>query len=60
LLTQGVSKLWRGPWRWAIYDVTSKKLALELAAREARLIATPNVRAMLREFRSLKADRKKE
>jgi glycerophosphoryl diester phosphodiesterase len=57
LLTLGVSKLWRGPWRWAIYDVTSRKLALELAAREARLIATPNVRDMLREFRSLKSQK---
>jgi glycerophosphoryl diester phosphodiesterase len=61
LLTQGASKLWRGPWRWAIYDVTSRKLALELAAREVRLIATPNVREMLREFRSLKgAERRME
>lgn len=51
LLTQGASKLWRGPWRWAIYDVASRSLAMELAAREARLIATPNVREMLREFR---------
>ncbi|MGH8178131.1 MAG: glycerophosphodiester phosphodiesterase family protein [Steroidobacter sp.] len=54
LLTQGASKLWRGPWRWAIYDVNSRKLALELAARDARLIATPNVREMLREFRGVK------
>jgi glycerophosphoryl diester phosphodiesterase len=59
LLTAGASKLWRGPWRWAIYDVSSRKLALELAAREARLIATPNVRQMLREFRGLKAAEKK-
>jgi glycerophosphoryl diester phosphodiesterase len=57
LLTQGASKLWRGPWRWAIYDVTTRKLALELAARDVRLVATPNVREMLREFRGLKAAR---
>ena len=59
LLTEGVSKLWRGPWRWAIYEVSAKKLALDLAARDVRLIATPNVRQMLREFRGLKSPEKK-
>lgn len=54
LLTEGAAKLWRGPWRWAIYNVNALKLALDLAAREARLIATPNVRQMLRELRGLK------
>ena len=57
LLTEGVSKLWRGPWRWAIYDVSSRMLALDVAARDARLVATPNVRQMLREFRGLKEKR---
>jgi glycerophosphoryl diester phosphodiesterase len=55
LLSESTSKLWRGPWRWAIYEVTSRKLALELAARGAKLIETMAVRAMLREFRSLRA-----
>jgi glycerophosphoryl diester phosphodiesterase len=55
LLSEGTSKLWRGPWRWAIYEVTSRKLALDLAARGAKLIETMAVRAMLREFRSLRA-----
>lgn len=55
LLTEGTSKLWRGPWRWAIHDVSSRRLALQVAAREARLIATPNVRQMLREFRGLRS-----
>jgi glycerophosphoryl diester phosphodiesterase len=54
LLTEGQSKLWRGPWRWAIYEVTNRKLALELAARGARLIETMKVRDMLREFRGMK------
>ena len=54
LLTEGASKLWRGPWRWAIYDVTSRKLALQVAARGVRLIATPSIREMLREFRGMK------
>jgi glycerophosphoryl diester phosphodiesterase len=54
LLTEGASKLWRGPWRWAIYDVSSRKLALQVAARGVGLIATPSIREMLREFRGLK------
>jgi glycerophosphoryl diester phosphodiesterase len=52
LLTENSSKLWRGPWRWAIYEVTTRKLAMDLAARGAKLVETMAVRAMLREFRS--------
>ncbi len=52
LLSENTSKLWRGPWRWAIYEVTSRKLAMDLAARGAKLIETMAVRAMLREFRN--------
>jgi glycerophosphoryl diester phosphodiesterase len=55
LLSEGTSKLWLGPWRWAIYEVTNRKLAMDLAARGAKLIETMAVRAMLREFRSLRA-----
>jgi glycerophosphoryl diester phosphodiesterase len=55
LLTQAASQLWRGPWRWAIYDITARKPALELAARGARLIGTSDIRHMLREFRGLQA-----
>lgn len=55
LLTESTSRLWRGPWRWAIYEVTTRKLALELAARGAKLIETMAVRDLLREFRSLRA-----
>src|SRR5262245_49122214 len=54
LLTPGTSRLWRGPWRWALYDVDNRRLATDLAARGARLIGTTDVRAMLREFRGLK------
>jgi glycerophosphoryl diester phosphodiesterase len=57
LLTEGSSRLWRGPWRWAIYEVTTAKLALALALRGARLIETMAVRHLLREFRGLKAVR---
>jgi len=51
LLTGSTSRLWRGPWRWAIYEVDSRRQALGLAARGARLVQTMHVRHMLREFR---------
>lgn len=57
LLTENASKLWRGPWRWAIYDVGSRKLAVDLAARGARLVETVEIRKMLREFRGLQQQR---
>lgn len=57
LLTDTASRLWRGPWRWAIYEVTTPKLAVDLAGRGARLIETMAVRSMLRELRSLRAIR---
>jgi glycerophosphoryl diester phosphodiesterase len=56
LLTQGHSKLWRGPWRWAISDVTTRRLALDLAARGARLVETSAIRTMLRDFRALRQE----
>jgi glycerophosphoryl diester phosphodiesterase len=52
LLSADNARLWRGPWRWAIYEVTTRKLALELAARGAKLIETMAVRTMLRELRA--------
>jgi len=51
LLTENSSKLWRGPWRWVVYDVSTAKLALELASRGARLIETSAIRDLLRESR---------
>jgi glycerophosphoryl diester phosphodiesterase len=54
LLTENTSRLWRGPWRWAIYEVSDSNQALELASRDARLVETFAVRAMLREFRGLR------
>jgi len=54
LLTDNTAKLWRGPWRWAIYEVTTRKLAMELAARGAKLVETMAVRDMLRELRALR------
>ena len=51
LLTQNSSKLWRGPWRWVVYDVRTAKQALEVAARGARLVETSVIRELLREAR---------
>jgi glycerophosphoryl diester phosphodiesterase len=51
LLTENSSKLWRGPWRWVVYDVRNVKHALELAARGAQLIETSAIRELLRETR---------
>ena len=55
LLTETASRLWRGPWRWVLYEVSTARLALDLAARGAQLIETPAVRSLLREFRTLRA-----
>jgi glycerophosphoryl diester phosphodiesterase len=60
LLTENSSRLWRGPWRWAIYEVTSRQLALDLAGRGAKLIETMAVRSMLRELRGLKTGQRFE
>jgi glycerophosphoryl diester phosphodiesterase len=51
LLTESTSKLWRGPWRWVVYDVRTAKLALDLAARGARLVETSTIRDLIRESR---------
>lgn len=45
--------LWHGPWRWAIYEVRSTGLALELAGRGADYIETMMVRQMGDAMRSL-------
>jgi len=46
-------RLWRGPWRWAIYEVESVELALSLAERGADFIETMAVAPMIQAFRSL-------
>src|SRR5262245_60690432 len=55
LLTENASKLWRGPWRWVVYDVRTAQLAMELASRGARLIETSAIRELLREARKEQA-----
>jgi glycerophosphoryl diester phosphodiesterase len=38
--------LWRGPWRWAVYDVPELDLALDLANRGASFVVTGSVRTL--------------
>jgi glycerophosphoryl diester phosphodiesterase len=38
--------LWRGPWRWVIYEVDNLETVLALAARGAQFVATKEVRAL--------------
>jgi glycerophosphoryl diester phosphodiesterase len=38
--------LWRGPWRWVIYEVDTLETVLALAARGAHFVATRQVRAL--------------
>jgi hypothetical protein len=40
------SSLWRGPWRWAIYEVDTLGTVLELAARGADFVVTRDVRTL--------------
>jgi glycerophosphoryl diester phosphodiesterase len=44
--------LWRGPWRWAMYEIDSLELAMSLAARGASYIETMAVREMSEAMRS--------
>jgi len=39
-------RLWQGPWRWVIYEVTTLRLALSLAARGADYVETMEVREL--------------
>lgn len=54
LLTEHGARLWRGGWRWIVYDVVSRQQALQLAARGAYLVGTTEVRRLQREFRGLR------
>jgi glycerophosphoryl diester phosphodiesterase len=45
--------LWRGPWRWAVYEIESLPLALELAARGADYIETMAVHEMSEALRAM-------
>jgi glycerophosphoryl diester phosphodiesterase len=52
-LPAGGAKLWRGPWRWALYEVETPELALALAERGADFVETMAVQAMIEGFRAL-------
>jgi glycerophosphoryl diester phosphodiesterase len=49
------TRLWRGPWRWAIYEVETPVLALSLAERGADFIETMAVAHMVQAFRDIAA-----
>jgi glycerophosphoryl diester phosphodiesterase len=46
VLPPGEGALWRGPWRWAVYEVETLAMAQSLAARGANYIETMAVREM--------------
>ena len=48
-------RLWQGPWRWVIYEVTTLPLALHLAERGAGYIETMAVREMSQALHGLRA-----
>lgn len=54
-LPADTSRLSRGPWQWAIYEVTTRAQASQLQARGVQLLETMQVRRMLRELRTLRA-----
>jgi glycerophosphoryl diester phosphodiesterase len=56
-LPESGARLWRGPWRWVIYEVTSFATALALAARGVAMVETMQVRTLLRESRHARAAR---
>jgi glycerophosphoryl diester phosphodiesterase len=49
------TRLWRGPWRWAIYEIETLADALALAARGADYIETMAVHAMSEALRALRS-----
>jgi len=54
ILPPGGGALWRGPWRWAIYEVESLPLAQSLAARGADYIETMAVRELSEAMHNLR------
>lgn len=51
-LPDGERRLWRGPWAWAFYEITSRTQAKTLQARGAQLLETMQIRRMLSELSS--------
>jgi glycerophosphoryl diester phosphodiesterase len=46
------SKLWRGPWRWVVYELETLESVLDVAARGAHFVATRDVRALSEAMRT--------
>jgi glycerophosphoryl diester phosphodiesterase len=44
--------LWRGPWRWVVYEIETLESVLDLAARGAHFVATQDVRALSEAMRT--------
>lgn len=44
------ARLWRGPWCWALYEVSERAQAAALRTRGAHLLETMQVRKLLREL----------
>lgn len=48
----GEGPLWRGPWRWVVYEVDTLDAVLELAARGAHFVVTKDVRSLAEAMRT--------
>ncbi len=48
----GEGPLWRGPWRWVIYEINALEAVLDLAVRGAHFVATKDVRALAEAMRA--------
>lgn len=48
-LPEEMESLWRGPWKWALYEVTKGKLAMELAAKGANYVETMAVAELMKD-----------
>lgn len=44
--------LWRGPWRWVVYEIETLQSVLDLGARGAHFVATRDVRALSEAMRT--------
>jgi glycerophosphoryl diester phosphodiesterase len=52
----GSGPLWRGPWRWVVYEVDTLEEVLELAGRGAHYVATKEVRSLAEAMRAHAAE----
>jgi glycerophosphoryl diester phosphodiesterase len=48
-----ITKLWPGPWRWAIYEIDDPQLALKWITKGAELIETNDIGGMLKSLQVL-------